>query len=629
MTKKVYLFALLVMFLSSCVHEKTAEENNLTAYFGEQLNTLLSSTTDSLKNPRTLETDGTLRTVKPRDWTSGFFPGCLWMQYELTHDEYWKEQAEQRTEILENQKLNSTTHDMGFKMFNSYGHGYRLTNNWNYKKILLQSARTLTKRYNPKVGCIRSWDHNADKWQFPVIIDNMMNLELLFWAYRQTRDSNFYNIAYSHALTTLENHFRPDESSYHVVNYDTLTGKVINKQTHQGYGHESAWARGQAWGLYGFTMVFRETGDSIFLNKAVEIANFIINHENLPDDGVPYWDFNDPAIPDAPRDASAAAVICSGLYELSLYDYPKGNNFKPFADKIFASLSSPTYKNSVGENQGFLLKHSTGNYPKNDEIDAPIIYADYYFMEAALRKIKIEGFDNKPEAQIILKLDDLKPDKENGVHPRWQKVVDNALANNLQLSIGVVANTIEYGGDKYKQWFKKNSKSELLEFWNHGYIHKRWVENDTKVSEFRGTSLQKQVEHLKKAQQLMELVTGKKPVTFGAPYNHVDANTMKALEQFPELKVWLYADKEKYPASSKLILERIPALNIEYPVHRPMFYHVWNNLFFYRNNEFVVMQGHPMSWDNANFQQYKQILAYMQRAGFHITTPLGFYEKGY
>lgn len=354
------------------------------------LKELASEVGDSKLSPRCIEEDGALRLVEHADWTSGFFSGCLWMQYEYTKDEYWKNLAEKHTQILEPEKFNGTTHDMGFKMYCSYGNGYRLTNNEEYKNILIQSAQTLATRYNPIIGCLKSWDHNTDKWQFPVIVDNMINLELLFWATKATKDSSYYNIAVSHALTTLTNHFRENNSSYHVVDYDTLTGEVLHKHTHQGEAHESEWARGQGWGLYGYTMCYREAGDERFLDQAIKIADYLMNHKNLPQDGIPYWDLLASDIPKAPRDASAAAVICSGLYELSTYANDKSTVYKEMADKIFASLASDKYLISDDKPNGFLLGQSVGNMPKNDEVSTSIIYADYYFMEAALRKKNIE-----------------------------------------------------------------------------------------------------------------------------------------------------------------------------------------------------------------------------------------------
>ena len=342
-----------------------------------------------LASPRNIESDGTLHMVVSRDWTSGFFPGELWYMYEYTGDDFWKDKARQQTALIEREKLNGGTHDMGFKVYCSFGNGYRLTGDANYKEVLLQSAYTLTTRYKERIGAIRSWDHSRDKWECPVIIDNMMNLELLFWAFRASGDSLFYNVAVNHARTTMKNHYRDDYSSYHVVDYDTITGAVINRHTHQGYAHESAWSRGQAWGLYGYTMCYRETGLPEFLEQAGHIADYIFSSPALPEDLMPYWDFNAPGIPDEPRDASAATVTASALYELSMYVPEKQNDYVSKANTILNNLSK-NYRTTAGKDRGFLLLHSTGSKMHNVEVDAPIVYADYYYLEALLRKQKLE-----------------------------------------------------------------------------------------------------------------------------------------------------------------------------------------------------------------------------------------------
>lgn len=343
---------------------------------------LIRNTKPELVAPRTTE-NGKLKMVQSGDWTCGFFAGSLWMLYQHSGDAKWKQQAEQYTALLEHEQWNGDTHDMGFKIYCSVGNGFRLTNNDHYKDVIIQSAKTLATRFNKKVGSIRSWDFRRDLWQFPVIVDNMMNLELLFAATRLTGDSMYYQIAVSHANTTLQNHFRQDQSSYHVVDYDTLTGAVRKKLTFQGYADESAWARGQAWGLYGYTMCYRETKDRRYLQQADSIASFVIRNAALSIDGVPYWDFNDPAIPNAPRDASAAAIIASGLFELSQYSI-QGVKYKKLAHKILESLTK-NYRSRQGENAGFILLHSTGHKPAHSEIDVPINYADYYYLEALLR----------------------------------------------------------------------------------------------------------------------------------------------------------------------------------------------------------------------------------------------------
>ena len=576
-----------------------------------QLSSLLDSLNNSLLSPRSVE-KGNLKVVKPSDWTSGFFPGSLWFMYEYTRDEKWKKAADHYSMNIENEKYNGGTHDMGFKLYCSFGNGYRLTNNERYKAILLQGAKTLSKRFDPKVGCIRSWDHHSNKWEYPVIIDNMMNLELLFWASRETRDSSYYKIAVSHALKTLDNHFREDYSSFHVVSYDTLTGQPVKKNTHQGYSDESSWARGQAWGLYGFTMVYRETGQAKFLNQAKHIANFILNHSNLPEDNIPYWDFNAPNIPDEPRDISAASVICSALYELSLYC--KGvehSRYLKAANKILESLSSDQYCAKAKTNNFFLLKHSVGNMPDNSEIDQPIVYADYYFQEANLRRLKIDGNWKGDKASVIIKADDLVYDKENDVNERWQQFADFAVKENIHVSAGIVGSSLEKGSSEFFEWIKKYSRTGLFEFWNHGQLHKRTIMDGKNISEFFNRTVEEQVAYLKQSQKLAVEKLGFKFETFGAPYNWCDENTALALAEFPEIKVWLYAPKNI--KTDKLTLERVPMLNIEYPVHNANFYYFFNNYYFYSNTNVVAIQGHPLSWDEHGMEQYKMIIDYLKK----------------
>ena len=341
---------------------------------------------DSLLYPRSIMQGGKWKTVPIRDWTSGFFPGILWYMYEFTKDESFVTSAKKWTEGLKPLQHYSGSHDIGFMVYCSFGNGYRLTKNEDYKKVILQTAKTLTARYNEKTGCIKSWDNK--KWQYPVIIDNMMNLELLFWASENGGTKHMYDVAVKHAENTMKNHFRPDGSTYHVLDYDTLNGNVISKNTHQGYADNSCWARGQAWAIYGFTMAYRFTKDERFLNTAKKAADYFIAH--LPQDKVPYWDFNAPAIPNEPRDASAAAVAASALFELYTYVHEKGLKKKYYDEgcSILSSLASPNYFSSKEDLEG-LIKHSVGNKPSNVEVDASIIYGDYYFLEALLRYNKI------------------------------------------------------------------------------------------------------------------------------------------------------------------------------------------------------------------------------------------------
>jgi len=385
-----------------------AQALNLNRVFADaekQTQVMLTSITEAKGSdangvaPRTLE-NGKLKLVPAKDWTSGFFAGELWMLYRSTNKPEWRAQAEVFTAPLEKEKFNGGTHDMGFKIYCSYGTA--LTVNGAYKDVIIQAAKTLSTRFNPKVGCIRSWDHHKEQWGFPVIIDNMMNLELLFAATRLTGDSSFYKIAVSHANTTMKNHFRADYSSYHVVDYDTATGKVVKKNTHQGYADESAWARGQAWALYGYTMCYRETRNTVYLQQAENVAKFILNHPNLPADKIPYWDFNAPGIPNEPRDASAAAVMASGLEELSWYSKNK-KEYHQVAVTILKNLTK-NYRSPIGENKGFILIHSTGSKPANSEVDVPLNYADYYYLEALMRQSPIVCCDMmKPKAKKLMK----------------------------------------------------------------------------------------------------------------------------------------------------------------------------------------------------------------------------------
>ena len=317
-------------------------------------------------------------------WCSGFYPGTLWHLYEYTKDEGLKAEAVRSTRLLEKEKNNTNTHDLGFMMGCSYGNANRIEPKPEYKEVLLTSARSLATRFSAKVGCIRSWNSKAG--DFLVIIDNMMNLELLFWATKVSGDSSFYKIAVTHANTTLKNHFRSDNSSYHVLNYDSLTGAVKEKKTAQGAANESAWARGQAWGLYGYTATYRETKDPVYLEQAKKIADFLLTNVNLPADGIPYWDFNAPDIPYALRDASAAAIMASALLELKKFvPGSAGNNYKSLAETILRTLSNERYKAKYGTNGGFIIKHCVGHLPARSEVDVPLSYADYYFIEALMR----------------------------------------------------------------------------------------------------------------------------------------------------------------------------------------------------------------------------------------------------
>lgn len=374
-------------------YEKPTKLDNAMANADEQLHYALKCTSEARKtakgnkvNPRSIDKDGNLVLVGPKDWCSGFFAGTLWQMYQYSHMQFWRENAVSNTWLIESAKWHKGTHDLGFMIGDSFGKAYQLTGEQSYRDVMLQAARTLCTRYSPKVGCIRSWDHNADRWTFPVIIDNMMNLEILFEAYKLTGDKSFYDIAVSHANVTIKNHFRDDYSSYHVVDYDPVTGTVRSRVTHQGYSDDSFWSRGQGWALYGYTMCYRYTHDLRYLEQAKNIAKFLFSLKNMPEDGIFFWDMKDPSIPDVPRDASAAALVASAFYELQAYVGAElGKQYIAYADKIVNSLIDH-YQAPVGSNQGFLLLHSTGNKPANSEIDVPINYADYFYMEALRRK---------------------------------------------------------------------------------------------------------------------------------------------------------------------------------------------------------------------------------------------------
>ncbi|WP_199140537.1 glycoside hydrolase family 88 protein [Pedobacter sp. ASV12] len=318
-------------------------------------------------------------------WCSGFYSGSLWNIYEQTRDESIKQEAENALKVIEPNQTFTGNHDLGFMMYCSFGNAYRLTNKPEYKSIILRSAESLSTRYRPSIKSIQSWN-KSKYWNCPVIIDNMMNLEMLTWASENGGDKKYKEIAITHANTTLANHFRPDFSSYHVVDYDLETGKVKKKATWQGAADCSSWSRGQSWALYGYTLMYRFTKDQKYLKQAKGIAHFILNHPNLPADKIPFWDFDAQGIPFAKRDASAGAIIASALLELGQYTAKEEKKeFIQAAETMLHTLASPDYRAKLGENGGFLLMHSTGAYPMNSEIDVPLIYADYYYLEALAR----------------------------------------------------------------------------------------------------------------------------------------------------------------------------------------------------------------------------------------------------
>lgn len=350
--------------------------------------------------PRNIpEGQTTWETVDVYDWCSGFWPGILWYAYEASGDESIKKEAEKFTAPLKTIAYSpADNHDIGFMVYLSYGHGYRLTGDPEYKQVLLSAADTLATLYNPNVGSILSWPSQVKKFKHNTIIDNMMNLELLFWAAKNGGSHDLYDIAESHANVTMKNLVRPDSAIYHVGSFDEVTGDFIEGKTHQGYADESMWARGQTWGIYGFAIAARETNRKDFLDTSIKVADHFLNR--LPEDGIPFWDFDAPDIPNAPKDASAAGVAACGLLELSglVENEELKHKYEDAARKLVSTLSSEAYYS--GEANQALLLHSTGHYPKNSEIDIPIVYADYYYMEALLRLKKL---DEAADSQNVVK----------------------------------------------------------------------------------------------------------------------------------------------------------------------------------------------------------------------------------
>ena len=370
---------------------------NARAQIGQEIDTIEAS--GKCLNPVTMSPDGKVYYCGYADWRSGFFPGSVWYLYELTQDSTLVPLAEKYTEALDKAKELTWHHDIGFIINCSYGNGLRLIHKEAYKEVMIQAAQSLCTRFREKAGVIQSWNVNGDSWQSkrgwecPVIIDNMMNLELLFEATRLSGDSTYYHIAVSHADRTLQEQFRPDGSCYHVVDYSLTDGSVRHRQTAQGYADESAWSRGQAWAIYGYSMCYRETGNRNYLEQALKTFRFMKNHPNMPKDLIPYWDMDAPQIPHEPRDASSASIMASALYEISTYDVPEARTYKAYADSMMQSLASPAYTARPGENGRFILMHSVGSIPHGSEIDAPLNYADYYYLEALKRKQNIENHE--------------------------------------------------------------------------------------------------------------------------------------------------------------------------------------------------------------------------------------------
>ena len=378
---------LISILFSGCAGQKAIPKNQIDSTLelaSEQYKYMTELLPDN-KFPKTYYADDDrFETSDSEWWVSGFYPGTLLYLYEDLKDEDLKREADSVVKDLKKEQFNKSTHDLGFMMYCSFGNANRLSPKEEDQEILMNSAKSLSTRFNEKVGAIRSWDSSDDS--FLVIIDNMMNLELLFWASEHSGDNMYRDIAITHANTTMENHFRKDNSSYHVVNYNVNTGKVKQKRTAQGAADESAWARGQAWGLYGYTVMYRETKDKKYLEQAIKIAEFMLNHPNMPEDKVPYWDFDADNIPDALRDSSAGAIMAAALLELSEYvDKEKSKKYFKIAETALSTLMSDEYLAKKGTNGGFVLKHGVGNLPENSEVDVPLTYGDYYFIEALLR----------------------------------------------------------------------------------------------------------------------------------------------------------------------------------------------------------------------------------------------------
>jgi len=354
--------------------------------FADQQYKVLAKNVPADVMPKTFNaTTGKVETSNTGWWCSGFFPGSLFYIYEYTQDAEILAEAKRRLGILEKEKNNKGTHDLGFMMYCSFGNAYRLLHDPAYKAIIEASAASLSTRYHPAAKVIQSWN-SSDRWAGPVIIDNMMNLELLSWVSDHGGDKKYKEIAVNHANSTIKNHYRPDFSAYHVLDYNMETGEVLKKVNWQGYADESAWSRGQAWGLYGFTMMYRFTKDQRYLDQAKHIADFMLNDPNMPADMIPYWDYDAPGIPNTYRDASAGAIMASALLELAQYaDKAAGKKYVEASEKAIRTLASDTYRSKLGENGGFLLKHGVGFLGQNSEVDVPLTYGDYYFLEALHR----------------------------------------------------------------------------------------------------------------------------------------------------------------------------------------------------------------------------------------------------
>ncbi|MCL3780113.1 glucuronyl hydrolase [Prolixibacteraceae bacterium JC049] len=383
-TKSILLLSIFALLWSCKSHQVDVDKQ--LEYCVSKIQNEVAKAHNYKKFPRTIEHGQTeWKTKSAHDWTSGFYPGILWNAYIVSKDENIKKAAEgyckAQSVILDRSPRN---HDLGFMIFNSHINAYKITGDEYYKNIMLETADSLASLYNPKVGTICSWPYiKKEGWEHNTIIDNMINLELMFWAAKNGPNKALKDIAISHARKSAKYLIRPDFTTYHVTLYDTLTGQFIKGVTHQGYADNSMWARGQGWGVYGFTMAYRETGMKEFLRTAEKLADVFL--KNLPEDGIPYWDFNAPDIPNAPKDASAAALVASGLIELSQFTEQEENKSRYLSEakKLLTILSTNNYLSN--DKDASFLQHSTGHKPKESEVDVPIVYADYYYLEALIR----------------------------------------------------------------------------------------------------------------------------------------------------------------------------------------------------------------------------------------------------
>lgn len=385
---KMTFLAALLSFMPLCAWTQTLNVDRELAYCKKQTERALRDMApiDYTMTPRNIGIDQhhwNLKSVKtPEEWCAGFYPGILWMcgQYE--------EAAKYTAELEYLTHMPVYDHDLGFIMIGSYLKGCEATANAHYHDMLMAAADSLATLYNPRVGTLLSWPRNVEMFGgHNTIIDNMINLELLLFSGKKEN----IDIAIHHADTTMAYQFRPDGTVYHVAVYDPVTGRHLRNCTHQGFGDNTLWARGQAWAIYGYTMMYRYTHAERYLSFAQKVADVMI--ERLPSDGIPWWDMGDPMIPQSFRDASAAAVIASGLIELSTFvdhsahSSEKASHYLSTAKTILSTLSTDAYQ-SRQRNPAFLM-HSVGNMPAGSEVDYSINYADYYYVEALLRLKKL------------------------------------------------------------------------------------------------------------------------------------------------------------------------------------------------------------------------------------------------